>query len=116
MLSAALAAVEKVEKAHRVKIEVIDARFAKPIDKATITASVKKTKHLITVEEGAIEGGFGMSVARTILKSDIINPKVRIMGIPDKFIEHGTMQQLLNDCGLNEKGMEKAILEILDIK
>ena len=116
MLGAALTAAEKVGKARRVKIEVIDARFAKPIDKATIIASVKKTKRLITVEEGAIEGGFGMSVARIILKSDIVNPKVRIMGIPDKFIEHGTMQQLLNDCGLNEKGIEKAILEILDIK
>jgi 1-deoxy-D-xylulose-5-phosphate synthase len=116
VLSAALSAAEKVEKAHHVRIEVIDARFAKPMDKATILASVKKTKHLITAEEGAIEGGFGMSVARLILKSDIVNPKVSILGIPDKFIEHGTMQQLLNDCGLNEKGLEKAILEIMDIK
>lgn len=114
-LGAALAAAQKVEKARRVKIEVIDARFAKPIDKATILASVKKTKRLITVEEGAIEGGFGMSVARMVLKSGI-PAEVKLLGIPDKFIEHGTMQQLLHDCGLDEKGMEKAMLEILDKK
>lgn len=114
-LKPALNAAQKVEKSNHISIEVIDARFAKPIDKTTILASVKKTKHLITIEEGAIEGGFGMSVARMVLKSDIVSPKVKILGIPDKFIEHGTMQQLLNDCGLNERGIEKAILEIMGL-
>jgi 1-deoxy-D-xylulose-5-phosphate synthase len=115
LVGAALIAAEKIEREHKVTVEVIDARFAKPIDKNCIISSVTKTKAVITVEEGVIEGGFGHSVMRMLQKEGLEKFKSRIMGIPDRFIEHGTMEQLMNDCGLNSKGIEKAIVELLEL-
>jgi 1-deoxy-D-xylulose-5-phosphate synthase len=95
------------------KIEIIDARFAKPMDIHTMLKSVKKTRKLITLEEGCIEGGFGQSLLAALKAANIEKISVKHLGIPDKFIEHGTMDQLRRDCGLMEEGIGKAILEIL---
>ncbi len=115
-LENALKAAEKLERENKISIEIIDARFAKPLDKAAIIKTAKKTKKVITVEEGAIEGGFGQSVMRVISAAGLEKVKTKILGIPDKFIEHGSMSQLKRDCGIDDKGIERAILDMLDIK
>ncbi|MCE5301144.1 MAG: 1-deoxy-D-xylulose-5-phosphate synthase [Spirochaetia bacterium] len=116
VLYSALEAAERLKNTLDIKLEVIDARFAKPVDKALITASAARTKVLLTVEEGAIEGGFGQSVMRIVQRAGIKDLKTRIMGIPDRFIEHGPMEQLRSDCGLSARGIEKAVLELLNSK
>jgi 1-deoxy-D-xylulose-5-phosphate synthase len=109
----ALAAVKKAGEKTGASIEVIDARFAKPIDKTAIINSVRKTKKIVAIEEGVIEGGFGESVISALHASGLSGFRSKIIGIPDKFIGHGTMEQLRADCGLSEKGIERAIIELL---
>jgi 1-deoxy-D-xylulose-5-phosphate synthase len=109
----ALDAVKKVENKTGASIEVIDARFAKPIDRRAIVHSVQKTGKLITIEEGVIEGGFGQSVISALHDAGVSGFRSKIIGIPDKFIEHGTMEQLRADCGISEKGIERAITELI---
>lgn len=110
-LSDALAAA-KTLLARGIKAEVIDARFAKPIDGRAILDSVRKTRKLITVEEGCVEGGFGQSIL-SLLAAKKINAKTAVLGVPDRFIQHGSMQELRAECGIDAKGIVKAAEEIL---
>jgi len=106
-------AVASIENYKNLKIEIIDARFAKPIDKNLILNSVKKTKKVITIEEGILEGGFGHSVNALLKNSGLKNFSILNLGIQNKFIEHGTMEELRKRCGLNEEGIKEAIFKIL---
>jgi 1-deoxy-D-xylulose-5-phosphate synthase len=113
LLPYVIKATDEVEKENKIKVEIIDARFAKPMDKAAILKSIRKTKKIITIEEGATEGGFGQSVLELAKKGDIKNMESKILGIPDRFIEQGTMEELRKECGLTAAGIKNAILEIL---
>ncbi len=113
LLPYVIKAADELEKENKIKIEIIDARFAKPMDKTAILKSIRKTKKLVTIEEGAIEGGFGQSVIELAEKSNIKDINIRILGVPDRFIEHGTMEELRKECGLTSTGIKKAVLEIL---
>ena len=95
------------------KIEIIDARFAKPIDEKTIIKSVKKTKKLLIIEEGVITGGFGESVLQILTKHNLKNITVKQLGVPDKFIEHGTIEECRKECGLSKYNFIKYIKELL---
>jgi len=108
-----LQAVNTFDKQDKNKIEIIDARFAKPMDEKLIIESIKKTGNLITIEEGVIQGGFGQSVLEVISKHNINNVKVKLLGIPDKFIEHGTMQECRTECGLAKDNFIKIIKNFL---
>lgn len=82
-----------------VKAEVINARFIKPLDKEKIIASAKKTKKVLTMEEGAIVGGFGSAVEE-LLEDNEVNAKIKRIAIPDTYIEHGCSEILLKEIGL----------------
>ncbi len=89
--------------------EVINARFIKPIDIESIKESILKTGRLFTIEEGASSGGFGSAVLELIIdkvKKDII---IKNIALPDKFIEHGDRQALLDKYGLSSKKIAEAI-------
>lgn len=113
LLKNVLNAVMEIEKNKKISIEIIDARFAKPLDKNLILKSIIKTGKVITVEEGILEGGFGHSVNAIIKNAGVKNIKIINLGISDKFIEHGTVEELRAICGLDEKGIIKAIENIL---
>ncbi len=113
LLPYAINAADSLGQKFRNRIEIIDARFAKPFDLVAVKRSVRKTRKLITIEEGCIEGGFGQSLLAAVKKEGLDRIKVRNLGIPDRFIEHGSMEQLRKDCGLTEDGIVNAIKEIL---
>ena len=99
--------------ADGVDCEVINARFIKPFDLESISGSLSKTKRLYILEEGVARGGFGESVLESIL--DVV-PKdsiIKIMGLPDRFVEHGSRDILLDRCGLSaQKIREKILVEV----
>jgi 1-deoxy-D-xylulose-5-phosphate synthase len=113
LLPYVLKAADNLGKKFAGKIEIIDARFAKPLDETMILKSVRKTKRLITIEEGCLEGGFGQAVLALIKGKKNKKITSKLLGIHDEFVEHGTMEQLRSDCGLTETGISKAILEML---
>ncbi|MDO8481353.1 MAG: 1-deoxy-D-xylulose-5-phosphate synthase [Nanoarchaeota archaeon] len=99
----AMQAAELLKK-EGISAEVINARFAKPIDEALILKSVKKTKKLVTIEEGVLRGGFGEAVESLILENQI-PAKVARVGLPDLFIEHGTPKELKQLVGLTPENI-----------
>ena len=91
-----------------ISCEVINARFAKPIDIKTISSSVSKTGVLITIEDNSISGGFGEGV-----KANIRDGKVLSFGYPDKFIKHGSVAEIEEKYGLDKDSIYKKIKEII---
>lgn len=115
LLPYVLKAADGLDGKYAGKIEIIDARFAKPLDEKMLVKSVRKTRRLITIEEGCIEGGFGQSVLALLKDKKVEKISAKLLGIPDKFIEHGSMEQLRSDCGLTEAGITQSIKEILKV-
>lgn len=95
---------------------VIDARFAKPIDRELINEWANRCGKVITMEDNTIVGGFGEGVMEIL--SNCTPPKeVMTMGIPDRFIEHGRTELLFEDIGLTPETItEKALLRWPDLK
>lgn len=99
--------------ADGVDCEVINARFIKPFDLESISGSLSKTKRLYILEEGVARGGFGESVLESILDVVPKDSVIKIMGLPDRFVEHGSRDILLDRCGLSaQKIREKILVEV----
>ncbi|MCG6188158.1 1-deoxy-D-xylulose-5-phosphate synthase [Maribellus maritimus] len=89
-----------------------DMRFVKPLDKEILTQVFKKFKTIITVEDGTVKGGFGSAVLEFMAENGFSN-QIKILGIPDRFIEHGTPEDLYKECNIDAKGIKTSVLEIL---
>ena len=89
--------------------EVINARFIKPIDMELVGQSVLKTGRLFTIEEGVSIGGFGSGVLELIIDKIEKDTIIKNIALPDKFIEHGDRQALLDKYGLSSKKIAEAI-------
>jgi len=103
-VSAALEAAKLLEKKGK-KITVADARFAKPLDTEMILKLYKSHKHLVTVEEHALAGGFGSAVIEMLSDRGLDTRKVHRIGIPDEFVEHAPRSALLAMLSLDAEGI-----------
>jgi 1-deoxy-D-xylulose-5-phosphate synthase len=92
---------------------VVNARFAKPLDKILITELANRVKNIITVEENMLRGGFGESIIKLLEESDLNDVKVRSIGIPDEFVEQGTQAILRAKYGLDANGIARQVMEML---
>jgi 1-deoxy-D-xylulose-5-phosphate synthase len=92
---------------------IIDARFAKPLDKHLILKSAENHEVLITIEEGSI-GGFGSHVANLLAENGIFDKglKFRSMILPDVFIDQDTPERMYDVAGLNAKHITQKVLEV----
>ncbi len=81
-----------------------DMRFAKPIDEEMLHEVFSKFKKIVTVEDGTVVGGFGSAVLEFMNKFGY-QADVKIMGIPDRLVEHGTPKQLYDEIGLDANGI-----------
>jgi 1-deoxy-D-xylulose-5-phosphate synthase len=95
---------------------VVNARFVKPLDRDLILAEASRTGALLTVEENALQGGFGSAVLELLEEERITNVRVKRLGIPDQFIEHGSQSQLRRDLGLDTEGIAAAAEAFLAAK
>lgn len=75
-------------------VEVINARFLKPLDKETIKKSIEKTKKVITIEDGTIINGLATAIKELIIDENIQNVDIETYAYPDEFIRHGTVEEL----------------------
>lgn len=90
-------------------IEIINARFLKPLDEKTILKSIQKTKHVVTIEDNLLRGGLGTAIIELINKSNIENVKVKTFGYDDIFVEHGKVEELEEKYGLTAEKIAKDI-------
>lgn len=95
-----------------VSVAVVNARFARPMDEELITQVIDGARVALTVEEGCVNGGFGEGVLRLCAEAGL-GGAVSVMGIPDRFIAHGTRDELLAELGLNAIGIAEAVRKML---
>ncbi len=99
-------AADGIEAAH------YDMRFLKPIDKDLLHTVFAKHKRVITIEDGTILGGLGSAVMEFAADNNY-HAKIKRLGIPDRFVEQGTLDELKAECGFDKTGIIKAIKDIL---
>jgi len=86
-------------------IGVINARFVKPLDRATLLKAVEETPLVVTVEEGTLEGGFGSALLEAANGAGLDTRSIVRLGLPDRFVEHGERAELLAELGLDVNGI-----------
>ena len=102
MLAPALAAAEQLDAS------VANMRFIKPLDVALLKQLAATHDALVTIEEGSIMGGAGAAVAEAMAAAGIVKPLLNL-GLPDQFIDHGDVGQLLAACGLDADGIVASV-------
>ena len=106
MLQQAIAAAELLKR-DGLNVAIINARFIKPLDMQMLTKVFDECRFVVTVEEGALMGGFGSAVLETACEQGWDTRIMRTLGIPDRFIEHGDRNELLADAGIDPAGIAK---------
>lgn len=117
MIPVALEASRLAFEARGLSVEVINARFIKPMDEHMLAAIRDDGKIVITLEEGVVAGGFGSGVQewyidRAETSSDV--PPMKSLGIPDEYIEHGSVDQLLEEIGLTAQHVAQVAIDMWD--
>jgi 1-deoxy-D-xylulose-5-phosphate synthase len=116
----ALAAAEALERGG-VSVGVINARFAKPLDRQLILDQARGKRLVVTFEESVVTGGFGSAVLEAFEEARLTDPAyrgipVRILGIPgDRFVDHGAVSDLRRLLRLDAAGLEAQVREALAI-
>ncbi len=106
-----LKAAEILEK-ENISAEIINMRFTKPLDKKILQDVMQRFDKIITIEENTIYGGFGSAVAEELVQLNY-KGKLKIHGIPDAFIEHGTPAELHKIVKLDAEGIAEIVKEFL---
>ena len=104
---------EEALKEVNANIALVNSRFVKPLDEKLISELAKKTKNIITIEENCLNCGFGSAVLELLNKHNI-KANVKRIGIPDKFIEHGSTDLLKKEIGLSKENIIKTINSLLN--
>jgi 1-deoxy-D-xylulose-5-phosphate synthase len=92
---------------------VVNARFAKPLDRATLFKAVEQASLVVTVEEGTLEGGFGSALLEAANAAGLDTRNVVRLGLPDRFVGHGERGELLAELGLDVPGVCRAVRQRL---
>ncbi len=105
--------VENILDELEEKVAHYDMRFVKPLDTDILREIGEKFTHVVTIEDGARDGGMGSAVMEWLADTGLIAERgIRItrIGIPDKFVEHGTIEELRQTIGMDKESIKKAIL------
>jgi 1-deoxy-D-xylulose-5-phosphate synthase len=89
-----------------------DMRFVKPLDENLLHEICRRYPKLVTVEDGTVEGGFGSAVLEFMAAQGYKND-IRILGIPDRLVEHGTPKELHRECGYDAQAIAEAVRDMM---
>lgn len=98
---------------QNINIGHYDMRFVKPLDEVLLHEIFSKYSKIVTVEDGCVRGGFGSAVLEFMAENSY-KAEVRILGIPDRIVEHGEQQELHHECGFDVEGIERVVIEMLE--
>jgi 1-deoxy-D-xylulose-5-phosphate synthase len=96
-----------------IRLTVVNARFAKPLDDDLISGLTRECPFIMTLEEHALAGGFGAAVLESVARCGGRVDRVLCRGVPDRFIEHGTREELLAQCGLDVASVVEGVRDRL---
>lgn len=91
-----------------------DIRFVKPIDEDLLHEVFAKYKKIVTVEDGTVVGGFGSAILE-FMAANNYTAQVKILGIPDRLVEHGTPKELHRECAYDAQGITEAVLNLVKL-
>ena len=103
--------VEKAIEELNKSIAHYDMRFVKPLDGKLLQEVAEQFKTIITIEDGAKDGGMGSAVSEW-MNDHNYSPRIIRLGLPDKFVEHGTVDELFEACGISKDAIKKVIYQI----
>jgi 1-deoxy-D-xylulose-5-phosphate synthase len=106
-LSRSLKVADKL-RGEGLDVGVVNARFLKPLDNEVISRAIRECGFVVTLEEAALAGGFGSAVLEAAADAGVDASRVRRLGIPDHYVEHGERDELLADLGLDVDGIAEA--------
>jgi 1-deoxy-D-xylulose-5-phosphate synthase len=89
-------------------VGVVNARFAKPIDKAMVAQTLADDRFVVTLEEGTTVAGFGSAFLEEANSQGLDTRKIKRLALPDTFVEHGERADLLAQSGLHTQGIAQA--------
>jgi len=114
-LSYNVESVAELLQNENISIEIVNCRFIKPMDKSYLRSLIGRFDQVVTIEEGVIVGGFGDSVSSWLLENDF-QGRIKRLGLPDSFIQHGKRDELLTEIGLDENGIIDTIRSLVNAK
>jgi 1-deoxy-D-xylulose-5-phosphate synthase len=100
-------AIKELSK-ENYSIAHFDMRFVKPLDEELLDKVFSKFKYVLTIEDGVLKGGFGSAVLE-FMCDNVYASTVKRLGIPDRFIDQGTQQELYKECGFDVEGIVKEV-------
>jgi 1-deoxy-D-xylulose-5-phosphate synthase len=92
---------------------VVNARFVKPLDRELLLGLLTQVPRAITVEDHVVQGGFGSAVLELLAEEGITEVKVKRLGVTDRFIPHGTQEELRKICGIDKDAVAQAAMQIV---
>ncbi len=92
---------------------VVNCRFIKPMDEQMLLELAEKHRFVLTVEEGVLQGGFGSGVLEFLADRNAMPTKLVRLGMPDRYVEHGSQPLLRNLLGLDADGIQRSVLELV---
>ena len=93
---------------EKLDFTLIDMRFVKPLDKVVLKKYLKNADFFVSLEDGSVAGGAGSAVLE-FCSEENIDIRSKIFGIPDKFIEHASREEMIAECGLDSSSLEERI-------
>ncbi|MFP4071735.1 MAG: 1-deoxy-D-xylulose-5-phosphate synthase [Desulfovibrionales bacterium] len=95
-------------------VTVFNARFVKPLPAHQIMDLVRAHQRILLLEENAVQGGFGSAVLELLAEKDMLSGlHIQLLGLPDRFVEHGTQRELRHSLGLDKSGIKQALHSLL---
>jgi 1-deoxy-D-xylulose-5-phosphate synthase len=95
------------------KVAHYNMRFVKPLDSTLLHQIFSEFKTIVTIEDGAVQGGFGSAVLEFAAKNNYTKHTIKLLGLPDAFIKHGTVDELFNEVNLSNKKITEFICSLL---
>jgi 1-deoxy-D-xylulose-5-phosphate synthase len=112
MVGACLEAADRLRDQYGLRVGVVNARFIKPLDQVTVCKAIEECGFVLTVEEGALMGGFGSAVLEAANDGGLSTQHVRRLGLPDRYVLHAEREEQLAEVGLDVDGITRAALEL----
>lgn len=110
----AVRAAQQLKEDEGLNVGVVNARFAKPVDAEVVRRAINETGFVITLEENTVSGGFGSAVLEAANQAGLSTRSIRVLGIPDRFVEHGDRAELLADLGLDADGIVRTAVAMAE--
>ena len=111
----ALSAIEKAEKATGKSVALYDMVFLKPIDEDILNEVAQSGLPIVTIEDGVKKGGLGSAVTEWMAEHGY-TPSIKMIGVPDEFVAHGKVPELMHLCHMDEEAIASVLTDILELK